>query len=204
MSIEEEYTRVREQARLDSMPMLKDLQEAGVPVENVWDIEHPDHYPQCIPILIKYLGADFHPNVISGMAMKLTVPEVADFWDDLLVGYEAQGDDSNRGVIANPIVKTMNKDRAEDVRRILQNRANGRSRVVILHDVKKKIRGERGIEIIEELVDDPDIGWLAKEKLGETIITAFASVLTASSQDRAAAVERARPIGWGKVSNAIR
>ena len=61
----------------------------------------------------------------------------------------------------------MNKDRYESVRRVLLNADNGKSRLVILRDVKKKFRGALGRELLEELVNDPDIGWLAKEKLGK-------------------------------------
>lgn len=167
MPTAEELAEKRELARLESMPMLRDLQDAGVLVEDVWDIKHPDHYPECIPVIINYLDADFDPNVFSGMAQKLSVPEIVNSWDLLLAGYESQPDDGKRGSIANAIAKFMNKDRYESVRRVLLNADNGKSRLVILRDVKKKFRGALGRELLEELVNDPDIGWLAKEKLGK-------------------------------------
>lgn len=159
-----ELAEQRAQAQRDSAPLLARLREVGVEVDNVWRLEHPRDYPRCIPVLIEALGQQWAGHTLSGIAAGLKRPEARDSWEDILRGYERCEHERSRQRFADVIGHHLGKDDVEDVRRLIGNEANGRSRLLIACSARRALtRRTDKARLKEEFGPETEVGRALRE-----------------------------------------
>lgn len=133
-----------------SAPLLERLAEVGVTVDNVWHLDHPRDYPRCIPVLIDALSQEWGGHTTTGIAAGLKKPEARSYWEEILRAYETCTFDRSRDALADVIGHHLHKDDVEDVRRLIGNEANGRSRLLIAARAKSRLTRRPDKERLKE------------------------------------------------------
>lgn len=168
----ESYARMR----IEEEPLLAELRNLGWDLESAWDlvmISNP--YPEIIDVLLKHLQLPYSDKIKEGIARALAIPEekVYKAWHILVTEYlkapsgwgiKIKGDteefqlSAKDGLACTLAVAVTDKTLGEFIE-LVKNKANGGSRVLMLSALKKRMKKHPYIEdLLEELVNDPDLG----------------------------------------------
>jgi hypothetical protein len=165
--------RARELAEFDAAmsqaeePVVRDLAEAGVHVESVWDLViTASDYSKAVPVLEKHLQDASHPDrVREGIARSLSFREAAPAWPTLIGLYRSTTDyfDLQQGLAA-AMAGAVTEETVDDLVTEARDPGHGDSRLILLRGLKR-LRSPAARKALEDLADDPDLAKTATRLL---------------------------------------
>jgi hypothetical protein len=159
----------RERSRLlreAQQPIVADLRRVGLQVGSVWDLgNNSEPYPEALPILLDHLKRGGYPDeVMESLARALAVKPSLVYWDTLRALYlSAKGAGEEEG-LAVALSACATGEQFDDLVALLHEESRGESRIHFLRPIRRLGR-QRGLEIIESLVNDPLFGREARARL---------------------------------------
>lgn len=164
----ERQERVQE-LRLAEQPIVADPRAAGVEVGSVWDLVNTsDPYPDALPILLNHLQRGGYPDrVMESLGRALAVKPAAPAWETFRDLYlKAQGRGEEEG-LAVALAASATPDHLDALIGLLDETSRGGSRIHFLRPIKR-VGGDRGLEVLKSLQDDPLYGKEARALLKGT------------------------------------
>lgn len=140
-------------------PILRDLSEAGIHVNSVWDVnEKFSPHSISLPILMAHLEKGGYPDrVMEALARCFGVDQGPAYWDRLRDLYHRETGQAVRDGLAATLAKIAKKAQFDELVELLHDESLGSSRVLLIRGVVRVGR-ERGKDIVRALVDDPVLG----------------------------------------------
>lgn len=161
----ERQVRVQELRRAEQ-PIVDDLRRAGYEVNSVWDLgDNSDPYPGALPILLDHVQRGGYPDrVMESLGQALAVEESVSIWETLRQLYlAAQGRGEEEGLAA-ALAASATADHLEGLITLLDETSRGSTRIHFLRPIKR-VGGERGLDVLASLQDDPVFGKEARALL---------------------------------------
>lgn len=165
-ALEVEMQARREELRRAEQPILADLQAAGVEVQSVWDLVNTSEpYPAALPILLDHLQRGGYPDrVMESLGRALAVKPAAPAWETLRELYlKAEGRGEEEG-LAVALAASATDAHLDDLVALLDESSRGSTQIHFLRPIKR-VGGERGLEVLKSLRDDPLYGKEARALL---------------------------------------
>jgi hypothetical protein len=151
-----------EALRIDEAPLVTDLRAAGYDVTSVWDlVNSSSNYVGAIPILLSHLARSYSSPTREGIARALGIRDAIDEWPVLRGRYENEGDLRVRDGLAAALSAIANDSVIDSVIALIQDSANGPSRVLLLRALAKS-KAPRARETLMALRSDPFLDKEAK------------------------------------------
>lgn len=140
-------------------PILRDLDEAGIHVNSVWnDNEKFAPHSVSLPILMSHLEKGGYPDrVMQALAHRFSVNQAIEYWGRLRDLYYREAGRAARSGLAAALAKIATKEQFNDLVELLYDESLGESRILLIGDIVRVGR-ERGKDVVRELVDDPILG----------------------------------------------
>lgn len=171
---EEERRRSVERIRIEALPLLRELRDAGIDIESVGElVGRATPYPSAIPILLRHLQLSYSDAVRATIARCLAVPEpeVIASWkmiESLYLeaktakGIVAPGDTrkfdlSFKDALACTLAVIATDENREALLRLLRNKRNGPSRILVLRGLTRVLEGQNLVAIYDELSNDSEL-----------------------------------------------
>jgi hypothetical protein len=161
----ERHERVQELRRAEQ-PIVGDLRAAGVAVQSVWDlINTAEPYPDALPILLNHLQRGGYPDrVMESLGRALAVKPAAPAWETFRELYlKAEGPGEKEG-LAVALAASATADHLDALIDLLNETSRGSTRIHFLRPIKR-IGGQRGLQVLQSLEDDPFYGKEARALL---------------------------------------
>lgn len=148
-------------------PILHALHGVGVLVSSLSskDLQSSKQYLAAFPILAEHLRKPYPADVLWSISTAFAVPEGKPYWSMLVDEYKKwppYAPDAALGPkagLANALVATVTKDTIDDLITLAKDPAQGSSRIILLHAIRRS-RSPQAKLAVEELAEDPE---LAKE-----------------------------------------
>jgi HEAT repeat protein len=157
---ERERRPVIEQNRKDAAPVVADLIAAGFYIHSVADLySRRLDYRSAIPILVKWLpeiqNPDVQEDIVRALSVKWAPREIASL---MIVEYRKgePSDTSLRWAIGNALAVLATDAVFDDVVALARDRRYGRSRERVAESLGN-MKDPRALEVLLELLDDPDV-----------------------------------------------
>jgi hypothetical protein len=140
-------------------PIVADLNRAGVSVASVWDLVNTsDPYPAALPILLDHLEHGGYPDrVMESLGRALAVKPSVAWWGRLKALYLAARNPGEEDGTAVALAACATRDQLDDLIGFLSVEERGESRIYFVRPIKR-LGGERGVQVLESLRDDPTFG----------------------------------------------
>ena len=137
-------------------PVVADLRAAGARVDSVWDLVNTSNpYPQALPVLLEHLKRGGYPDrVMESLGRALAVKPSVVYWAALRRQYLQASTPGEETGLAVALAACATADQFDDLVALLREESRGDSRILFLRPIRR-LRRQRGLEIIESLVDDP-------------------------------------------------
>jgi hypothetical protein len=161
----ERQQRVR-QLREAEKPIVDDLRRAGVDVSSVWDLVNTSEpYPDALQVLFEHLQRGGYPDgVMESLGRALAVGPAAPAWETFRELYlSAKGRGEEEG-LAVALAASATADHLDSLIALLDDTTRSGTRIHFLGPIKR-VGGERGLEVLESLQDDPLFGAEARALL---------------------------------------
>jgi hypothetical protein len=161
----ERQARVQELHRAEQ-PIVADLRAAGFDLQSVWDLVNTAApYPDALPILLNHLKRGGYPDrVMESLGRALAVRPAAPAWKTLREQYLKAPSRGEEEGLAVALAASATTDHLEALIALLDERGRGTTRIHFLRPIKR-IGGQRGIEVLTSLQDDPLFGKEARALL---------------------------------------
>lgn len=145
-------------------PLIAELLGVGVGIGSVSDlVNRRAPYPMAIPILLKHLTHPYYENNADMIARALAVPEARYAWDFIVSEYKRapqlrpDGFESQRkNSLALAVAGALPPDRWDEFVALVQDKLNGRSRIMMLRKIERSKRDDRE-DLLEELSKDKEL-----------------------------------------------
>lgn len=180
---EESLARIRK----ESEPILEELHALGWK-GTVWDLVNTSSpYPELIDVLLKHLQLPYSDCIKEGLARSLAVPEekIRKAWPILVEEYrkaprgwgvKVKGDTEEfklgaKDGLACALAVAVTDETLDEFIELVKDPANGGSRILMLHALRKRRKKYPHIEkLLEELVHDPRLSkeissWKKRSKI---------------------------------------
>lgn len=171
---EEDRQQSIERIRIEALPILNELRDAGIEVESVGElIGRSTPYPTAIPILLRHLQLPYSDVVRSTIARCLAVPEpeVIAAWKMIETiyleaktgkGFVAPSDTGVyelglKDALACTLAASTTDETKEALLQLLRNKHNGPSRILMLRALKRVLTGQQLIDTFDELSNDSEL-----------------------------------------------
>jgi hypothetical protein len=166
----EEARRAHEEFRRAEIPVVRDLCEAGFPLESLGDLFTAPIRPlprRVLEILAHHLSVAHTERVLDAIARVMAVPEAAFAWETLVTQYVAHAP----GRVAEGIASTLSrlaKDEASlaELCDLIRRPELGQSRVILMSALKK-LPTSRARSLMEEFREDPELARGVEQFLGD-------------------------------------
>lgn len=145
--------------RKAEQPIVSDLRGVGVDVNSVWDLVNTAvPYPTALPMLLKHLEKGGYPDmVMESLGRALAVKPAAFAWDRLRTLYlAAQGRGEEKG-LAVALAASATVEHLPALIDLLGEDSKSDTRIHFLRTIKR-LGGQQGRDILEELRSDPLFG----------------------------------------------
>ena len=154
----EEWKRLmKEEAVRDEAPIIRDLREAGVEANSVWDLVNwKKPVPLAIPVLHKHLGLDHPPKVREGIARAMSEPAARPYWSSLVNLYRKEADARVKDAIAIALCGAAGADEYDELISLSLDPINGPSRVVLIWALERRIPASQAEPVLVALANDPE------------------------------------------------
>lgn len=158
--------------------MLRDFAEAGVPVDDLWDLVDGDvNYEVLIPALIDWLQhlderVPFasRSNLTEGLVRALTVPAARPAAAPVLIRLFREVDDPSglglRWVVGNALEVVADDSVFEEIAALVRERRFGKARQMAVLGLARSTDA-RAVPLLIELLDDDDVAAHAAIALGK-------------------------------------
>jgi hypothetical protein len=145
--------------RAAEQPIVRDLGDAGVEVESVWDLViTAEPYPDALPVLMEHLERGGYPErVMESLGRALAVKPSVQFWDRLKALYLAPRTPGEEDGTAVALAACATEAQLDDLMSFLAIEERGESRIYFIRPTLKVGRA-RGRGIVEALRADPVFG----------------------------------------------
>lgn len=155
---EEREKRAAEWRRAEA-PLVKELRDAGYPVESAWDLVNtPGSYPAAVPILLAHLSRPYPGRVREGIARALAVPEAKTVgWETLTRLFREEQEEQVKDGLAVAIAGAADDDVIDEVIALARDESLGASRVILLHALEHS-RDRRARAALMEFGAHPNLG----------------------------------------------
>jgi hypothetical protein len=145
--------------RKAEQPIVSDLRGVGVDVNSVWDLVNTAvPYPAALPVLLKHLEKGGYPDMaMESLGRALAVKPASFAWDKLRTLYlAAQGRGEEEG-LAVALAASATVEDLPALIDLLGENSKSDTRIHFLRTIKR-LGGQRGRDILEELRSDPLFG----------------------------------------------
>lgn len=140
----------------DEAPILEDLWSAGIRVSSVWELT--ELHPAALPVLLAHLEKGGYPDaVMEGLGRQLAVKASAPQWNVLAKLYVEARNPGEKDGLAIALSAAATPEHFDALVELLRDEKHGESRIFLVKTVKR-LRRQRGKEILATLTDDPVIG----------------------------------------------
>ena len=145
--------------RRAEQPIVRALRDAGYDVSSVWDLlSAAEPYPEALPVLLEHLQRGGYPDrVMESLGRAVAVRSSSFAWQTLRELYlRANGRGEEEG-LALALSVSATKEHLDALIELLGEEPRGESRIHFLRPIKR-LGGERGLRVIESLLDHPLLG----------------------------------------------
>jgi hypothetical protein len=142
-----------------SRPIVSDLAEVGVVVDDPWDlVARSTPYAEALPVLLAHLQRGAYPDrVAEGLARALAVAPAVRYWSELTELYRnARGRDEREG-LAVALAAAATEDHVSDLIDLVGDPSFNSSRVHFVEQVAR-LGGVRGRDVLGQLRNDREVG----------------------------------------------
>lgn len=156
---DERRQRMAERWERAEVPLVRDLQAAGLSVVSVWDLVNTSEpYPDALPILLRHLERPYPDRVREGIARAMAVRGGAKFaWNRLCELYRQEPVDTDaKNGLAVALAAVVDESTMEELIALLRDVRHGESRIFFVRPVSRS-RDPRAREALDELADDPHL-----------------------------------------------
>lgn len=156
-----------------ALPIVEELQAVGYDVENVDDLGSlGTPYPDALPVLMRHLRQGGYPEqVMESIVRNLGVRDAAPWWGELKEMYLTSRDEDMRDALALALAEIATKEHLEELISMVTDPGLadrlGYTRDAFLRPIRL-IGRDRGLDVIETLVDDPTMGREATAQLAKS------------------------------------
>lgn len=171
--------RRRQEQRLDELwqrryeeaePLATALRGIGWDVNSAWDlVEGDDDYSDTWPVLVEHLSYPYSDWVREGIVRALTAVDALEVaWDALRNAFVENGDNAPEGIgfaLGNALGEIMDESVLPDVLELVVARSYGTNREVMVHYLVEYRDRPEVHQVLESLVDDPDVSKHARRAL---------------------------------------
>lgn len=147
-------------------PIVRDLQELGLPISSVWDLVTTTHtYNHALPLLLSHLERGGYPDrVLESLGRAVAMPWSVHYWSRLVALYlAARGRGEQEGLAVALSVCAM-PPQLDDLKMLLEVDTLGSSRVHLL-DAIRRVSPDRGQQLLTELANHTIFGTEARALL---------------------------------------
>ncbi len=141
-------------------PIIKDLESVGIFVSSVWSLGiEEDPHRRAVPILLKHLFIFYDDQVNEGIVRALGRLKPIEHWDvlvDLFCKTDGSIHHNFKDGLACALSDTVTKKTMPEYIRLLQDRSQGKSRILMLRKLRRSKQPEI-IALLDELFEDPDL-----------------------------------------------
>lgn len=157
--------RFAQQQAEESRELLNDLAAVGLPVRSVWDLaDYRDDHPAAVTVLLKHLGVRYPGRIREGIGRALGGPSARPHFAFLIDQFIQTDDEHLRRGLSVAIARLALQKDFPQVEALIRNRSYGKERSFLVAYVRR-CRLAEAERLLSELLDDPDIGSLAKTSL---------------------------------------
>jgi hypothetical protein len=103
--------------------------------------------------------------VAADLADACAIPQAVAYWDVLERLYHLEEDENVRDRLANTLSEVATPDQFDRLTSLVGDQSLGESRIFLLAAVKR-LGGKRGLDVLQSLLDDPELGKEARALLG--------------------------------------
>ncbi|MDN3516369.1 hypothetical protein QWY84_01985 [Aquisalimonas lutea] len=160
--------------RKELTPLLHDLENVGIVVDDVWDLVNTNEdYLEAVPVLIRHLELPYSEGNKEGIVRALTVKAARpDAIQPLLRQFRNATDNDAVGLkaaIANALDVVADKSVMDDLIALSLDSEHGPARADLVRKLARWKRDPRAQHALEHLVDDPyiEVGGRARKALGK-------------------------------------
>lgn len=154
----------------DAAPVLHDLHEIGIEIESIWDLVNTsDDYHVAYPVLVAHIDRPYMERNREALIRSLTRVDAVDCaWVPLRELFKANGSAAPEGIgfaLGNALGEIMDENVLPDVLELVADRTYGTNREVMVHYLVEYRDRPEVCEVLESLVDDPDVSKHARRAL---------------------------------------
>ncbi|NJS40752.1 MAG: hypothetical protein HC783_19110 [Rhodobacteraceae bacterium] len=145
-----------EQYASDEAPIVAEVQAAGVAIKSVWDmVSRKESFPGAMPVLCKHLKLDYPPKVREGIARAMSDGAARPYWDELVRLYKRETDENVRDALAVALCGAAGPEQFDELISLSLDPANGKSRVVLIWALERRIPVQQAEPVLATLEKDP-------------------------------------------------
>lgn len=160
--VEQERAERARQLRIAEQPVIDDLKDIGLEVDDLWDLyKIPDSRPKAIPVLLKHLALDYPDRVLEGIGQGLYDPSARTYWAELRHMLLNTDREAVRDRVAAALSKCARREHYDDLLAFVRDARLGESRIYLLRPINRignRMSTGKGRAVIEGLADDPVLG----------------------------------------------
>jgi hypothetical protein len=145
--------------RAAEVPIVQELNDAGVEVSSVWDLVNTSvPYPDALPILLRHLQKGGYPDwVMASLGRALAVKPALFAWGALRDLYLAATGPNEEEGLALALSASATADQFEQLLLLLHDESRRETRGHFLRAIKR-VGGDEGKAVLESLTSDPRFG----------------------------------------------
>ena len=137
LRVEERRRKEAEYARAEA-PLVKDLREAGLAINSVWDlVNSPGLHAPPLSMLLEHLQRPYPDAVRDGIARAMAVPEAKFAWHTLFTLYQEIGEPRTKDGLAVALSAIADRQNIDEVVQLIRDPRHGRSRILLLSSLGK-------------------------------------------------------------------
>jgi hypothetical protein len=161
--VERERAERDRQLRIAEQPVIDDLKDIGLEVDDLWDLyKIPDSRPKAIPVLLKHLALDYPDRVLEGIGQGgLYDPSARTHWAELRRMLLNTDREAVRDRVAAALSKCARREHYDDLIDFVRDERLGESRIYFLRPINRignRMLAGQGRAVIEGMSDDPVLG----------------------------------------------
>lgn len=143
--------------RLAEAPLIEELRSAGIDVECAGELANrPGAHPGAVPVLLAHLPRPYPPRLREVIARALAFPGAVREWQRLKQLYRDEREELAKDGLATAIAAAATDDVIADVIALARDRAQGPSRLLLLHALERS-QDPLAHAALTELSTDPDL-----------------------------------------------